>query len=256
MAVYQNKDLFSLNYKTLLKMKKITLIIGAFGLLTVSANAQDDKAFKKGDMTVELGAGFGLYGTHAHESYNENVVVVNGSTFSIQKVRTTKDTTDAALSAIYPIAFEYGVTNWLGVGARIAYCRYLGGTDSATGYKPTVHSIDADVFADFHLVKSKHFDMPVRVTLGYSNFKYLSNDPFDSQAKDNGINYGISLIPRIFFGQHIGMYFNVGYAGYNYPSMIFSNNTDSNTNDNGGQDLKYKLSGNGFNIGLGLIGKF
>ncbi|MCW3085240.1 MAG: hypothetical protein JWP12_2606 [Bacteroidetes bacterium] len=230
-------------------MKKTTLIFAAFCLLAGSANAQD-KAFKKGDMTVELGAGLGLYRTHAFESYNQT------NYFTNQKERITKDTTDAAASAIYPIAFEYGVTNWLGIGARVAYCKYLGGKDSVTGDKPTVHSVDADIFADFHLVKSKHFDMPIRVTLGYSNFKYLSNDGFGSQAKDNGINYGIALVPRIYFGDHIGMYFNVGYAGYNYPSFIFSNDTDSNVNDNDGRDWKYKLSGNGFNLGIGLIGKF
>jgi hypothetical protein len=50
------------------------------------------------------------------------------------------------------------------------------------------------------------------------------------------------------------MFFNVGYAGYSYKNLIFSNNSDSNINDE--NQMIYKLKGNGLNLGLGLVVKF
>jgi len=237
-------------------MKKTVLAFAAALLLTGAVSAQD-KAFKKGDMSLEIGAGFGIYGTHSYDTRNVDQVVISGGVPTVVKVRQSKDTTDGAVSAIYPITFQYGVTNWLGLGARFAFAKYIASSDSTNNNtRPTVTGIDADIFADFHLVKSKHFDMPIRVTMGYSNIHYLANDANDSKAKGGGLNYGIALVPRIFFGDHIGIYFNLGYAGYNYANLIFSDKQDSNHNTDNGQDLKYRLSGNGVNIGLGLVGKF
>ena len=178
----------------------------------------------------------------------------NFSHNAVEERRVKNDTTDAAASAIYPLSFEYGVTNWLGLGARLAWSNYFEETDSISHIKPRVRAIDAAFVANFHLVKSRRFDMPVSLTLGYSNFRYWSNDPFDSQAKDNGLSFGLGLTPRIYFGNHIGMYFNLGYAGYSYPSVLFSNDADSNVNDE--NNWLYKLKGNGVNIGIGMIGKF
>nr|MDQ3048352.1 hypothetical protein [Bacteroidota bacterium] len=64
--------------------------------------------------------------------------------------------------------------------------------------------------------------------------------------------FGIELQPRIYFGDHVGMYFNVGYAGYSYPSIEFSDNQNYYNSNN----FKFTLKGSGVNLGLGLIGKF
>lgn len=236
-------------------MKKITLTIAAITVLLTAAKAQD-KAFEKGNMTVDLGIGFGIYGTKIHTENTTNVISWNGTQFVSTPTRVKKDTTDGAASVIYPLKFEYGVTNWLGIGARFAFADYFEETDSITHIKPKVTGIDAGVIANFHLVKTKRFDMPISVNFGYSHFKYLANDNLNSKAVDNGINYGISLLPRIYFGNHIGMFFNVGWAGYKYPSLHFSNSNDSNLNDDNNQDWKYSIKGNGMNIGIGIIGKF
>lgn len=233
-------------------MKKIAFIILS-AVSTAATGYAQDKAFKKGDMSLELGAGFGVYGTHGHQEYDQDVYSWNGTAVVYSKERISKNTSDGAVSAIYPLTFQYGVTNWLGVGARLAFSKYYG-KDSTTNIEPTVRAIDGDVFADFHLVKSRHFDMPLRVTVGYSHFYYNANDPFESTAVGGGLNYGIALIPRIFFGNHIGIFFNVGYAGYTYPDLKFSNSIDSNVNDN--NNMTYRLSGGGLNMGMGIVGKF
>jgi hypothetical protein len=229
-------------------MKKIIYTVAVMAMCISAAKAQDDKAFKKGDITASLGIGFGVYGTKVHTEYDQQVF--NLAT-GFSTVRYKQDTTDGAASAVFPLEVEYGVTNWLGLGGRFAFSNY---TRDSTNTNARVHSLDADLMVNVHLVKSRRFDMPLSLYIGYSNIKYLTHDAFGSMAKDNGMSYGIALVPRIYFGDHIGMFFNVGYAGYNYPSLQFSNDTypDLNSQNN----WLYSLKGNGLNMGLGLIGKF
>jgi hypothetical protein len=241
-----------------MKNKVLALLI----LLPFASHVKaQDKAFQKGNMVIDLGVGLGVYGTKVHQEYDQDVYVFPTG---IKTERVKKDTTDAAASFIFPLRFEYGITNWLGVGARLAYSKYATEKDSVNNYKPKVYGVDADLVISFHLVKSKHFDMPVCLSLGYSSITYKANNPNtnppflpdngNGMAKGGGSNYGISLVPRIYFGDHVGMFFNVGYAGYNYPHLIFSNNSDSNLNDD--NNMIYKLKGNGLNLGLGIVGKF
>ena len=106
--------------------------------------------------------------------------------------------------------------------------------------------------------------MPVSILIGYSHFKYFENNPNTnppgfadnggSKGVDNGMNLGIMVNPTIYFNDHIGIFFNVGYMGYSYKSISFSDNSDSNLNDN--NNWKFSLKGNGFNIGGGLALKF
>ncbi|CAN5446065.1 hypothetical protein BH10BAC1_BH10BAC1_12140 [soil metagenome] len=252
-------------------MKKITLAFcfAAFSFSVI--NAQEDKAFHKGTITVDPSIGFAIYGTKSHSEYDENYWTGTGT--GTRRVK--KDTTDGAGSTIYGLTGEYGVTNWLGIGARFAYSHYIQEEKHDTvffptgiktfDYKPKARSVDFGINVNFHLVKGKRFDMPICLTLGYSNFKLTNNNPdtdpssYDNSgavAKDNGVNYGILLMPKIYFGkeQHVGLAFHIGYMGYNYPSIKFSNNFDSNLNDD--NNSTFKLKGNGFNIGIGLSVKF
>lgn len=241
-------------------MKEISLSIAAI-LLFAGVSRSQEKAFEKGNVVIDLGAGLGIYGTKIHQEYDEDRYVFPTG---FQTVRVTQDTTDAAASFIFPLRFEYGITNWLGIGARFAYSNYLEEKDSVNNYQPKVYGVDADLLVNFHLVKSKRFDMPICLSIGYSSITYKANNPNtnpgwlpdngNAMAKGSGLNYGISLVPRIYFGDHVGMFFNIGYAGYNYPGLIFSNNSDSNINDE--NNMVYKLKGNGLNLGLGIVGKF
>jgi hypothetical protein len=241
-------------------MKKIILTVAVLSSFITFSKAQD-KAFHKGTIAVDLGIGFSIYGTKSHEEYDAKVW--NGTAIVTERIK--KDTTDGAAATVIPLSVEYGVTDWFGVGARFAHSKYIANADSTNNFiKPSVRGLDADLLLNFHLVKGKHFDMPIQLVVGYSNLRYKANNPNTSASgqpdngnamlKGGGLNYGIELVPRIFFGSHIGMFFNVGYMGYSYKNMIFSNNSDSNLNDT--DNHKYGIKGNGFNIGIGLIGKF
>lgn len=251
-------------------MKKtlLPLLLVCFSYSVI--NAQDEKAFHKGSITIDPSIGFAIYKTKVHAEYDEDYW--NGSTIATRRV--IEDTTDGAGATIYGLTGEYGVTNWLGIGFRFGYSNYIEETQHDTvytptkvtyTYKPKARSIDFGLNVNFHLVKGKRFDMPICLTMGYSNFKYSQNNPdTDPSAednsgaggKDNGMNYGILLMPKIYFGkeQHVGLAFHVGYMGYNYPSILFYNNSDSDLNNE--NNWKYKLKGNGFNIGIGLSVKF
>ncbi len=167
-------------------------------------NAQEDKAFHKGSITIDPSIGFAIYGTKVHAEYDEDYW--NGSAIATRRV--VEDTTDGAGSTIYGLSGEYGVTDWLGIGFRFGYSNYIEETQYDTvytptkvthTYKPKARSIDFGLNVNFHLVKGKRFDMPLCLTMGYSNFKYLQNNPdtdptsvdnSGAMAKDNGMNYG------------------------------------------------------------------
>lgn len=216
-------------------MKKIIITIAA---LTMIYSAKAQKAFEKGNVTVSLGAGLDLYGTKIHQ----NVAGI------------TSDTTDGAGGSHFPLMVEYGVANWLGIGARFNFSNFIEEKDTIKNTKPTTRGIDAGLVLNIHLIKSKRFDMPVNLTFGYSYFSIHSNDSFETLAKSNGTGYGIALVPRIYFGDHVGMFFNLGYMGYTYPNIKYSNVNDSNLNTT--WNVKQSLKANGVNLGIGLIGKF
>lgn len=223
--------------------KHILFIIG----ITIFLNTVKAQSFHKGAIVIDLGAGFNISKTVIEEEYNSQIWTGSGLT----TVRIQKDTTDVSAAAVYPLTVEYGVKNWLGIAGRVAFSKYFTGNDSASGVKTSARGIDAGVVFNLHLIKTKRFDMPIGLTLGYSNFKLTSNDALQSTAKDNGINYGFAAVPRIYFGDHIGLSINLGYMVYTYPNLLFSNKNDSNVNDN--NDHEFRLKASGANIGIGLI---
>jgi len=230
-------------------MKKIVLTFSGIALLITSSMAQK-KAFHKGVLVVDLGIGVSIYKTTLQDQYNNQVW--NGSSFNT--IRIKKDTSNASGAAIYPLTIEYGLKNWLGVGARVAYSKYFSEKDSVSGLKIAVTGIDAGLVLNLHFIKTNHFDMPIGVTIGYANFKLDNKDSLNSMAKDNGLNYGFEAVPRFYFGKHFGLFANLGYVAYNFPSILFSNKNDSNINDN--NDRVFKIKNSGANIGVGLIVKF
>ncbi|MFL5762783.1 MAG: hypothetical protein ACJ77K_02505 [Bacteroidia bacterium] len=249
-----------------MKIKKLLLLAACCSFSMV--NAQTEKAFHKGTITIDPNIGFAVYGTKIHQESDQQYW--NGTSIATKRVK--NDTTDGAGSTIYGLRGEYGVRNWLGIGARFSYSNYIEEQQHDTvfcfpdwkyySYKPKVRGIDFGLDVNFHLVKAKRFDMPICLTMGYSNFKYWQNNPNEAcigqqdngnaGGKDNGMYYGILLCPKIYFGksQMIGVAFHIGYLGYNYKSISFHNNSDDDLNDN--NNWSYHLKGNGFNIGIGV----
>src|SRR5665213_2750800 len=97
-------------------MKKFTLLFIGIAILSSILKAQD-KTFHKGLIVVNLGIDVSGYKTNIQDAYNNKVW--NGGSFST--IRIQKNSTDGSGAAIYPLTIEYGLKNWLGVAARVAY---------------------------------------------------------------------------------------------------------------------------------------
>lgn len=224
-------------------MKKFALLItGILMILNTSAQSFHRRAF-----VIDFGIGANITKIATSQEYNAQI----GNGNNKHTIRIKKDTTDNSAAIVFPLTLEYGLKNWLGLTCRATYTKYFAGKDSLTGIKPDVRGIDGGLGLNLHIFKTKRFDMPIGVTLGYSNFQSLSNDTLNSVAKDHGFNYGFSIVPRIYFAGHIGLSINLGYMAYTYPSILFSNKNDSNINDNNNRVFKLKESG--ANIGVGLV---
>jgi hypothetical protein len=231
-------------------MKKIIyialLLISCFQMVMAQ-----DKCFQKGNFIISIGAGLGAYSTNYSYERDTTQYSLTSQGITAVNTRIARQKKDGAVSAIFPIHLEYAVNNWLGIGARVATAKFFANADSTNNnIKPNVTSFDAGLNINLHFIKTTRFDLPLAANIGYSKFKYLVNDALSGKAVSNGFNYGFALVPRIYFGKHFGMYFNLGYAAYIYPNLKYSNTTNSNLNQQ--DNVKAKITGNGVNLGLGL----
>ncbi|MFL5753172.1 MAG: hypothetical protein ACJ76F_07190 [Bacteroidia bacterium] len=233
----QLKPAGSTNADQLLATNSTKIPARHFSAYTSSAvfyRTTSEKAFAKGNTVIDAGVAFALYKTKIHQESSGY----------------KKDTTDAAGGALYTIRGEYGVTDWLGVGARFGFTSFIDDKDSATGRTAKTTGIDLCATANLHFVKTRRFDMPLCISIGYGNFKSLSNDDYNTKVKGGGFAFGMGLMPRIYFGDHFGMNFLLGFMSYNFGNLKYSNKDDSNLNKT--WDVKTSLKASGANIGIGL----
>ena len=73
-------------------LKKTTILTLVLTMLITCVNAQDDKAFHKGSITIDPSIGFAIYGTKVHAEFDEDYWTGSG----IGKRRVVEDTTDGA----------------------------------------------------------------------------------------------------------------------------------------------------------------
>ncbi len=229
---------------------KNTFIIGtllfAFSFIDNNVQAQ---AFQKGNINVDIGMGFGVYGTS-----QKSTVVLNG-------LPITTSESDGAVSTMIPIRFEYGLLDRLGIGAEFISNNYLI-NDSDRVNLNSVKSLDYGLNVNFHLLKAEKNDLFVGLGVGMSsmNIDYnTSSTQFVESVSGSGIYYTLGIADRIFFSDHIGMMVSLSYRGYNYTNLEsdFSSELDSQLALYGvtySQNWDWKF--NGVNLGVGLALKF
>ena len=207
---------------------KIKILLLLF--LCLSSVLFSQKSFEKSRIVAGVNWDLGVYKTEAY----------------LNDFPTIKDD-DGAVSSITSVWGEYGVTNWLGIGLKIARSKYFTEKDSVTNIQPTAASNDIGLQLSFHPVRTKKFDLPLVIVLGSSGFKRKSNDVTNTMASDVGTFYNLSINPRLFFGEkaRFGMNLKIGLAGYTYNSMDISDNHNSLSN-------VYTLTGKGVNFMFGF----
>jgi hypothetical protein len=209
-------------------MKKL-IIFFLFAGIAVSAQ---DKSFEKNTKVISLGYNLGVYGTKSRDKH-----------------KGTSDRSEAA-SNIFHGQFEYGVLNFLGVGAKLQYGQYIVERDSATGLLPTAYSMDGFLVVNLHFVRAKYVDMLFGLNGGGSQFVYKLNDGHNTMAKGFGSSFDVHFQTRFYFGKYIGLNLNLAYANFNYPNLIASSDLANHTVNFA------SIKGNGINIGMALQVKF
>ena len=211
-------------------MKKLVSII----LVAFALGGFSQASFEQKTKVIDINANFGVYNTVGSDSTER----ANG------RVKNDKGAPYG-----FALGFEYGVLNWLGVGLKGQMCTYLTSKDTATGATPVGKANDVMLVLNAHMVRAKRFDLLGGFDLGYSGFKFSSNDKNHSIAKGGGFVWNVHIQPRLYFSNHFGMYMNLSYISYAYPKLKFKDDTRTYTDH-----LKFNASG--INVGIGFQVKF
>ena len=186
------------------------------------------QAMKKGETTITAGIGVGLYKAFIN------------------------DTTDGAGATLFPFSVEYSIFDKLSIGIAYQRSSYLTEQDSSNNSESVKGNL-IGAKCDFHFLKSENVDLYMGVSAGYDHivFKGTDNNDLSFYLSGGGFGYQVNTGLKIFFGNHIGMFFGFTYAGYSY--IWQKNKVD-------GQDEPFPDFGNlklkGGEGKIGLVGKF
>jgi hypothetical protein len=232
-------------------MKKTTTICLTFIIILTFNNEVSAQAFQKGNINIDLGVGFGVYGTS------------NTWTTTLNGVSETTTESDGAVSTVIPINFEYGVMDKLGIGADFRYSNYVVNNNDSNDRTESVRAMDFGLKFNFHLLNADKNDLFIGLGIGYSsiNWKYQTDGVgFEAgSASGSGIYYSFGITDRIFFSDNIGMLVNLSYVGYKYSKInidLTSEGEQFLVDNNLNYSQKFDWSLNGVNIGIGLALKF
>lgn len=207
-------------------MKKLVCAL----LVCLVFDGSSQVSFEKKSIVIDLNANFGIYNTVGSDSTAR---------------ATGKSKSDKAAPYGFALGVEYGVLNWLGIGLKGQSCTYLTSTDSVTHTRPVAKAKDIMLVINAHFLRKKRVDLLAGFDIGYSGFKYSSNDVKHGIAKGGGLVYDFHLTPRIYFSDHFGMFMSLSYISYSYPKLKIHDD-----------DRKYtdylKYTGSGINIAIGL----
>lgn len=249
-------------------MKKIilfTLILGSFLLMNQNTQAQ---AFQKGNINIDLGLGFGIYGTSTVQTYERTAtidpVLVNAGLIAADALnsKTTSDTADGAVSTIIPFSFEYGVSDKIGIGFDVVYNNYFI-NDSDKVDLESVKAFDFGPKFYYHALSSDFYDLSLGLGVGFTRIGW--NAASTSNAQDHsgsGFYLNLDIKNRFWFSEHLGAYVNIGYKGNFYSAIKRDTSVDEADLESLSfvSNVKIKdefsFNMNGVHFGLGLAVKF
>lgn len=231
-------------------MKKITFSCLVFFFIS-HLNAQ---SFEKGSMNFDIGVGFSVFGTSQEMTTK---VFINQNLVDEQK----SDTTDGAVAVTIPISFEYGISNKFGLGVDFVFSNYI----IADEDKPNINSakaIDFGIKANYHLLNSDKNDLFVGLGLGFSSITWdlVTDNPGQTaeEFSGSGAYWRIGVTDRIFFSEHIGVFFSLAYKGYAYDiDTEFTDEAIASFNSlNASIKQSFTFDMNGVDAQVGLAVKF
>ena len=243
-------------------MKKIaTISLAIITILTFNTNV-NAQAFQKGTINIDLGIGFGLYGTSQTRTYERTATVtLAGFPSQALDVKSTSDTTDGTISTAVPFSFEYGISDKIGIGLDITYNSYFINDSDRVNLK-SVKAYDFGPRFSYHPLNSDFYDLSLGLGLGYTTIAWDLASSAGKDYKGSGFYLNIDIKNKFWFSEHIGAYINIGYKGNFYSSInrdtsaeeadLESNSFVSNVTIKD----EFSWTMHGANIGVGLAVKF
>lgn len=244
-------------------MKKTTTILLVFTallLLNTNVNAQ---AFQKGTINVDLGIGFGLYGTsYSHKETRTATVTAAGYPSNAIDYDRSRDTTDGALSTVIPFSFEYGVTDKIGAGVDFTYNSYfIGRNDTDNTDLLSVKAYDFGLKGYYHPFNSDFYDMSIGLGFGLSSIKWKTTNTGDDYS-GSGFYVNLDIKNKFWFSEHIGAFLNIGYKGNFYSDITKDLSSEEAELEalswvsNVTMKDEFSFTMHGVNLGVGLALKF
>jgi hypothetical protein len=193
---------------------------------------QGQKSFYSGALI--LSSNFGTDGNMANQRY------FNGAENTAQTLNGTAPSSD------FSMGLEYGLLEWLGIGAIGRIDNYFVQQNMVTETSPTEGAADIGATANIHVLRWKHLDLFGGYDFGLSHLTYIYNmhNGVNASSVSNGTWSDIHATGRLYFsrlGINLSLY---------VPSMSYSSFRTSNTSI-GEYTINYwKSTGYGASLGL------
>lgn len=212
-------------------MKLLNNLIWIGFLCIILPEISFSQCFNKKDKIIDAGIKISIYKVRAPDDNDNN------------------DDNTGAASFTIPVGFEYAVSNRIAAGVEIGFCNYFTGEDTTTGTIANAGSVDLLFKGDFHWLRSTRVDLYSGIGVGFSSFKYESNDSKNSKFNSDGFYLRLGLLNAGFYvSKSIALRLHVG-----IPYMNFEN---GRIKDDLGSDYGYGLDFTGIDIGTGIAFRF
>jgi hypothetical protein len=217
-------------------MKNLFALFTLFAFISFNNQtfAQSNEA---GTLSINGGVGWGLYGTTSEETFD-------GTTIG--------QDTSGILSVFFPISIHYGFAERFSGGIYVRPGSYYDRVDSNTVTTGTNSIFTAGGELCFYIVNKDRFNFYTKGGFGINKLTINdTEDPLISERKYGGTHWKWDLGFNAYFSDAIGMFFNLGVAGYKFE-LKEALDANSNAIDLNQYEFTFKALGPEVSLGLAI----
>ncbi|MBN8703552.1 MAG: hypothetical protein J0M08_10835 [Bacteroidetes bacterium] len=215
-----------------------------FWVLALTFSAINAQSNKLGTVSGNIGANAGINAAQLGKAGISSYTLSDASIFTSN----------------FPIELNLGIAKPLSIGAN-----YTPSNWSIIGESGNVSGKFAALGANINLyiINRNRFNMQLSLTPSYLLFKPIdfsfNQNSNTIKANLSGVDYKARLLFNIYFTNHFGMYFNIGYNTYkisisDYNLLLQDPNLEQELKDLISENFKSSLPG--FQGGAGIVFKF
>ena len=187
--------------------------------------------FKKGDIDISGGIGFGIYGASGNDTSDSNTGI-------------------QAACVILNLSSNYSIDDKFLIGLNLERNGYAVANDSGSS-EPYVHSLNARINAGYRLANNEKNSFAVIGQMGYSGIKFGDKNSSD-KVTSSGLGYGLGIDWQNMTSEKVGIFFKGGWYVYSHSKFIDQDGIVWKRST-GGENIK--VSFHGVNLNAGLVFK-